>query len=145
MTTDLYNYLITAPAVGFDATRSAALTALQTAIGASADARLYPMVLAEGCDLPACRYQMIDTVQGHVLEGHNEGLYASRVQIDVYSTKRAETASLAQNLKDALDGLTDTTLGTTPINGLLLDNELESYEDGRKLHVRTLDFIVLYN
>jgi hypothetical protein len=145
MTTDIYNYLITPPAIGFDATRGAALTALQTAIGTLATARLFPMVLDEGCALPAARYQLIDNSTGHNLEGGSDGLFAARVQIDIYSTDQAQTQTLADAVRVALDGYTDVMLGSTALNALMFDNELESFEDDRKLHVRTLDFMVFYN
>jgi hypothetical protein len=69
------------------------------------------------------------------------------VQFKCFGTTYASALSAAAALITALEGVHGTTMGTTFINGILPENELDDeagYGVGR-LFIRTVDCIVMHN
>jgi hypothetical protein len=145
MLADLYSFLTTAPAGGFDATRGAALTALQALIkgGSPVVSRVYPDFLAERATMPALTLQMIDSRHDYVMDPAPINIEYPRVQIDVYSNDSVERETLAGYVKTALDGYQGAMGGTT-VGLVMYDNEQNEYLPDSLQYRKMLDFKVIY-
>jgi hypothetical protein len=145
MLADLYSYLTTAPAGGFDATRGAALTALQALVisGSPAIKRVYPDFLAERATMPALVFQMIDSHHDYVMDPAPINIEYPRVQIDVYSNDAVQRETIAGYVKTALDGFQGTMGGTT-VGLVMYDNEQNEFLPDSLQYRKMLDFKVIY-
>lgn len=134
MLTDFYQ-LVNSGVTG-DSTRDAQLQAIRTALAG----RFSPDIIDEAATVPAASFTLIDNRQGHQLDGTVDGLYFARVQIDIVSKSAAQNDSLGKSFRIALDGLTGLVIGTTEINSLLFDNDLDMYDGDRKQYRKIIDF-----
>lgn len=146
MLTDLYTYLVTAPGVGADPTRAAALTALQAIVVTSTSpfaAKVYPDFLSER-QTNALVYQLIDNSHlGYILDGDPIDIDQPRVQIDVYSDDPVTRELMGGYVKAALDGFSGS-MASTDVAILMFDNEQNSFEADSKQYRKTLDFKVVH-
>lgn len=146
MLTDLYSYLITAPGVGADPTRAAALTSLQAIVVTSASplvTKVYPDFLSER-QTNAIVYQLIDGTHGYILDGTPISIEYPRVQIDVYCDDPVTRELMGGYVITALDGFIGTMGGTTV--GMLVceDTGRNTFEADSKQYRKTLDFKVIH-
>lgn len=144
MTADLFAYITGTPDPTLDASRIAALNAIQAAIVK----RLYPGILDEGSSMPAAVYQLISSRTDHQLDGTPDDLFTQRLQIDVYASGGTSDYStckaLADNFRVALDGLAQIQIGSTYVNVITYDDERDEYDPDRKQYRRSIDFEVVF-
>lgn len=139
MLADLFAYLTTAPAVGADPTRSAALVSLQTLISK----RLYPDFLPEGEQLPAAVFQLISNSQDYTLDGEAIDFRPPVVQIDFYSNSAVERELLGQYARTALEGVLGTMAGTN-VGMVIVNNEMNMFEAPQLQFRKMLEFKFLH-
>jgi hypothetical protein len=117
------------------------------AVTAICSTRGYPGVLPQGATLPAYVYMLVSDVGVHHMT-NAAGLALARVQVDCYSATESGAHTLAEAVRDALQGQRFTQASTT-IRTCHLDNGNTFYEspiDGSDAgrYIRTLDFLVNY-
>lgn len=162
--TDLRTFLVASDTSALDPDRAAAIDTVRSMITSSdrqrtppnserssppappapGPARMYRDFLDEGATLPALTFQLVDSVGDNLLDGQPDGLSRTRVQIDVWTMLDADRTVLAEAVKTALEGLVTAFMGSTEVNALLCDNEIDSFEPERRQYRRTLDFTILY-
>jgi hypothetical protein len=138
----LYWFLIAADTSGLDADRAAAIMTVRAAIGK----RMFPGgILDEGIPVPALTFMLVDNGTDHILDGISDGLYRPRIQFDVWAMRALDVEALANALRTSLDGLTNAFLGSTEVDVLLWDNEIDKPEvyAERRQYCRMLDFRIM--
>jgi hypothetical protein len=150
---DLFAFFCTADTSGLCPDRAAAIGTVRSMIAGDWPLPpgqvlwgMYPNVLAEGAKLPALSYQQISRTLEHDLSAASSGLYATRVQIDVWAYTTEDRDALAAAVIAALDGLAVSYMVSTEVNALLCDNAgIDSFEPSRLQYRRTLDFLIHHN
>lgn len=99
--------------------------------------------LLRGPQLPAVVYTLISDPVTISLSAVDQ-IHESRYQIDVYTRKYLQTKQLAHQVARALHNHTDD-LGGYPIQRVLLDNTMDSFEESAKLHRQILTFVIYHN
>ena len=90
------------------------------------NARIYPSVMPQGFELPCVVFQRI---AGPRLYSHDgpSGLAHPRYQFSSYADSKAGANAVAAQVRDALSGVKDMSLGT-PVCVSLLDMEMDLYD-----------------
>lgn len=153
MLADLKTFLGTSNTAGLDEDRAAAVAVVRSMTGIGSPivrTRIYPgMILDEGVVIPegsgALTLMVVDNGTDHILDGVSDGLYRPRIQFDVWAMRAKDVEALAKALRTALDGFTGAFLGSTEVDVLLWDNEIDKPEvyAERKQYCRMLDFRIL--
>ena len=108
--------------------------------------RIRPNRLPQGLTFPAVTYHRVSTPHDHNLDG-GSGWVRIRLQVDVWDNTYKGVEDVAEALRGVLQGYQGS-MGSTYINGILLDNEVDMSEapkDGsdKWVHHRAMDFIIL--
>ena len=127
----------------------AALVAELAAAGTTAGARIYPQPLPQQATLPAITYLRVSTLREHTLTSPDH-LPAVRFQLDCWADTLAETLTLKEEVRVALDGFNaDSGLmggaGGVVVQACHLDNERAVWSPLPNRYQATLDFIVKHN
>lgn len=109
-----------------------------SAVGAVVDARIYPLLLTQGSELPAIVYQRLSTYGEHANDT-NSTLISSRIRFDCYGKTYSDAKNLAIKVKACLDGFIGLIL-TVHIDGILFVDEFDSYDEDAELVVIGVDF-----
>lgn len=91
--------------------------------------RIYPLLVPQGKELPALTYQVIDSTSPQQFSG-STNLDNPRIQINSWARTLTEATQVAQQVRDALDGHIDATMGATFLN----EGDLPPAEDRRGIH-----------
>jgi len=86
----------------------------------------YPLILPQSVAFPACVYTVTSNVHNNNLnKGVGGGLTSAVCQIDVYSNDYTEVRQVRESLRNLLDGVNHTTLGSgdTFFESILLDSD----------------------
>ena len=122
-------------------------TYLSTHAGLSAlvSTRVYPVVMPQGCTLPAVTYQKIDGPRVHAM-GSDAGLAHPRFQVSCWGSTYKSTKDVAAQVRAALQDYTGTMggAGGVSVGGVFLDDENDLFDDaaGTGVYHVALDFIV---
>ena len=87
--------------------------------------RIYPLVAPVGAELPAITYQRISGVRMETLQGPT-GLAAPRFQFSCLANTYSQAKSLANAVRQALDGYSGTVNGVV-IDSILCKNEQDGF------------------
>ena len=105
------------------------------AIKALAGGRVYPDVAPAGAALPRIVYQSVGGVDETTFDG-SDMLQNSRVQVSVWTTTRAEAATIMQQVRAALTA--------EPVRGVPIGAPVSVYEDDTKLYGSRQDYSIWY-
>lgn len=105
--------------------------------------RISPSPLPEGSTLPAITYQLISRVAQHT-QDEEPGLFASRMQVDVWGATALSALETAQQVYDALERYKGTVNGVR-IDAMLSDDERALVEPVTQSHRRVIDFMIWSN
>lgn len=121
-----------------------------TAISAIVATRVYPILLPQGQTDPSIVYTRISAVGGTTMQGP-DSLVESRMQVDCWASDVTTAASLANLVKERLNGFQGQVGygGNSPANrvriqGIFFDSEREFYDDGNKMYRISRDYFVNY-
>lgn len=89
--------------------------------------RVYPQVLPQGAVLPAISYQQVSAVRTHAM-GQDGQITRVRMQVNAWGKTYADARALAGQVLTQLSRFKGTTGGVQVLD-VLLDNELDQYED----------------
>jgi len=119
-------------------------------IAAIVGTRIYPVKLPQGTTLTSVVYTRISGLSGVTSSGR-ERLSRPRIQIDCWSQQVDDAATLADLVKERIDGLRgaiqwdDNSPGNAvTVQGVFMDMEREDYDDAAKLHRVSRDYIVWF-
>lgn len=104
--------------------------------------RIYPVVLPQGVTDPSIVYNRISAIGDHHMQGAS-GLTRTRMQVDAYATTHDAAASLADAIKEVLDGYRGL-MGSVTVQGVFFDTEREDYQDDVKLYRVSRDYFIWY-
>lgn len=116
--------------------------AVNSLVGGQLEPRIYPLVLDQGCDLPAISMQIISNVPEYCKSGRVEDQY--RVSINVFAERYAEMEAVAKAVKNTLDGIKGQ-YGAIKITSSRLANEADLNEKGDEVYHKAIDFIINAN
>ncbi|SDR19077.1 Protein of unknown function [Paraburkholderia fungorum] len=105
------------------------------AIKALAGGRVYPDVAPATVAKPYIVYQSVGGVDETTFDGADT-LQNSRMQVAVWSTTRAEAATIIQQVRAALTA--------APVNGTPIGAPVSVYEDDTKLYGSRQDYSIWY-
>lgn len=112
-----------------------------TDVGASLATRIYPIFLPQQVIYPAATFHLISDVPvyAHDLAGPE----ALRIQIDVWAVTHLSARTIADQVRDALEGFRGMMGGVygVPIGGVLLENQTAFYEDEPRIFRISTDYI----
>lgn len=117
-----------------------------SAIAASVETRVYPIVLKQGVSGDSIVYQRISEVGDHHSQGAS-GLARVRMQVDSWSATRNGAAALGLVVKERLDGYRGT-MGTgadeVMVQGVFFDSSRDDYDEESKMYRASQDYIITY-
>lgn len=102
--------------------------------------RMYPSVLPQAPTLPAITYNTISAIRQNTMDGP-DGLPSKRIQIDSWGSTFAQAVSLADAIRQRLDGYRGT-MGSTEIKGVFANTERQLYDPDPKLYRISMDFVI---
>lgn len=119
--------------------------------GTSAQARIYPVRLVQGQKNPSVVYNRISGGGDHHMQGAS-GLRQTRMQIDCWAVRQDQAVSLADLVKQRIDGIGPQTVlygSSSPtddmiIQGVFMAMEREDYDDAAELYRVSRDYIIWY-
>ncbi|WP_144149352.1 DUF3168 domain-containing protein [Paraburkholderia sp. BCC1884] len=109
---------------------------VDAALAALADGRVYPDVAPAGAVKPYIVYQGVGGVDETTLDGPDT-LQNCRMQIAVWSTTRAEAATIMQEIRQAMTA--------APVLGTPIGAPVPDYESDTKLYGSRLDVSIWFN
>lgn len=116
---------------------------VSVAVGGS---RVFPVMLPQGETRDSVVYTRISGVGDHHMTGPS-GLNRPRIQIGAWSKTADGAASLADLVKQCIDGHSGA-MGAggiaVDVQGVFFDSERDLYDDGAKLHGVIRDYFVWY-
>jgi len=101
--------------------------------------RLYPLVLPQGCILPAATYQEISGTRDHTMDGPS-GIASLRVQITTFAVEKKLAKELANRIRLALDGAYGLLGAGTSVQRIELLDAHDEYDSVVTVHSAVLDF-----
>lgn len=122
-------------------------SAISTAVGGD---RIFPVVLKQGEKRASIVYSRISGLGDHHMQGAS-GLARPRIQIDCWAPKADDAVSLANLVKERIDGFRGSMLwgDNSPaeaivVQGIFFESEREDYDDAAKLYRVSRDYFVWY-
>lgn len=100
--------------------------------------RIYPNFIPQSPTFPLIVYQRISGFRDQTLSGPS-GKAHPRFQIEAWASTYTATKSLANAIREALDGETFVS-GTVTIGSCLIQSERDAYEPDVKCHRTIMDF-----
>lgn len=106
--------------------------------------RVYPLKIPQGIDQTSIVYTRVSGISGHHMGGR-DGLARARIQLDCWSKSADASSSLANLVKDRLDGYCGV-MGTGPaaldVQGIFFSDERESFDDTVKMYNTGRDYFI---
>lgn len=132
--------------------RAAAATGLAAIVGTGSAARIYPVNVPQSPGTPgrpkypAITYMLISQPREHHLTGSSEWA-APRYQIDCWSKSFAEALNMGRLVTRILDGYAGTVGSgdTININGALVEDARDLYDEDEQVYSRAVDVIIMHN
>lgn len=104
--------------------------------------RIYPIRLPQNPTLPAITYLKVSGLRHYKTNGP-QNLSRPRVQIDCWATTYAAALSLAEDVRQALEGYSGA-MGTKTVQGTFFENEQEFFEDEPLYYRHSRDYFVWF-
>lgn len=114
-----------------------------TSLGAGIGGRMYPEILPQMPTLPAITYQVVSEWRRPTLHG-TDGLPRVRVQMDCWANTSLEARSVADAVREAIDGFAGL-MGGSPgadISGIFAANSFSSYDPDAKMYRVSRDYMI---
>ena len=116
-------------------------------IAAQAGTRVYPAPAPEDPTYPLIVYQRISTVRVRSMTGPSQ-LAQARMQINAHAATYATAKTLADELRNALDGYQGV-MGTVPVSGSFLEDDADAPDvspevEGNRVYSVHMDFMIAY-
>ncbi|MFZ5736312.1 MAG: tail completion protein gp17 [Pseudomonadota bacterium] len=109
--------------------------------------RIYPLKLPQGVTGDSIVYTRVSAISGHSMAGR-DGLARVRMQIDAWATTGDAAASLANLIKDRIDGYKGT-MGAgdaaVMVGGVFFDGERDDHDDAAKLYRTSRDYRIWHD
>lgn len=107
--------------------------------------RLYPLRLAEGCDLPAIAYARVGASRRYTFDRFldTSAWVEARMQFSCYAATAVDALEASHAVLLALSGY-EGDMGGTYIGSARAALELDTYEATPRLYRRSLDIIIAY-
>ena len=102
--------------------------------------RCYPVTIPQSPTYPLILYTKITGMRDHHLQGPN-GRAHPRFQIEAWSKTYTEAKTLADAIREALDGYSGTAAGTK-IGSCLIESEQDIYESEIEVYRVTSDWFI---
>ena len=102
--------------------------------------RVYPVALPQSPQYPLILYTKITGMRDHHLQGPN-GRAHPRFQIEAWSKTYTEAKTLADAIREALDGYSGTAAGTK-IGSCLIESEQDIYESEIEVYRVIQDYFI---
>ncbi len=113
------------------------------AIAAVVTARVYPVRLPQGIKDASIVYSRISAQGDHHMQGPS-GLARVRMQIDCYAQTAAAANSLANLVKEAIDGHSGS-MGSVPVQGVFFESERDlPFDDVSGMYGVSRDYFITY-
>lgn len=109
--------------------------------------RIFPVMMPEQVGYPALSFQTISADEFHTLD-RSSGLVHQRLQIDAWGNRYRDVKLLQKKVRDVLEatyGYFDGPNGPVNINGILREDERDSYEKETRTYRCGQDFLIFYN
>ena len=100
--------------------------------------RCYPATLPQDPIYPLILFSKVTGMRDHHLQGPS-GLAHPRFQVEAWATTYDAAKTLANAIREALDGYKGT-VGTVVIGSILIESERDVYEDAVSCHRVIMDF-----
>ena len=120
------------------------------AIAAVVGARVYPLKMPQGQTGTSIVYSRISNSGDHHMEGPS-GLSSPRMQIDCWSTNPDTAASLADLVKERIDGFRgeigyggDSPSNRVRVQGVFFDSEREDYDSDVQMYRVSRDYFIWF-
>lgn len=98
--------------------------AAQASVSALVSTRVYCGDVPQTATLPAISISIVSAQHAHTLKGVG-GYCLSRLQVNSWAATHVASKTLAEAVRNVLQGLTQTTMGTVTVNEVELTNELD--------------------
>lgn len=125
-------------------------SAITAIIGSGAASRMYPVVLKQGVKDPSIVYQRISGVGDHHMQGAS-GLAQSRIQIDCWAASIDTATTLANLVKERIDGFRGSVQwdenspgNAIEFQGIFFDSEREGWDNEAGLYRVSRDYAVFH-
>lgn len=105
--------------------------------------RVYPLRLPQGYTLPAISYQRISAERIHEMSIGPIGWAWSRFQVDCWANSYGDVRSLAEAVRQSLDGFKGD-LDSTHVGGIYIEGERDLFEENAEIYRVTMDFLIPY-
>lgn len=120
----------------------------RAAIAALVSNRVYRVKRPQGTPLPAIVVTRITGGYGHHLEG-GDGKASAVFQLSVFAETNAAAEAVAEAIRDAMQGFMGGTWGTTEVDSVILQNELDLFEEDatggdQGTHHVVLEYLVVH-
>ena len=102
--------------------------------------RVYPVALPQSPQYPLILYTKITGMRDHHLQGPS-GHAHPRFQVEAWSKTYTEAKTLADAIREALDGYSGTAVGTK-IGSCLIESERDDYQNEIEAFRVIMDFFV---
>jgi len=106
--------------------------------------RIYPLKLKEGYALPALSYQRVSSVREHNIDVGPIGFAWARFQIDSWAESYTDVRSLAEAVRQCLDGYKGT-MGGVNAGGICIKSERDLFEEGTEIYRVIQDYLIPYH
>ena len=94
-----------------------------TEVAALIGTRIYPLLMPQLATYPAVVYSVISEQHNNHLAGNiGGGLVQAFYQLDTYSTTYLQTLSIAEALRNLLDGINHVSMGAVFVESILLES-----------------------
>lgn len=112
--------------------------------------RMYPVKLPQGTALASIVFTRVSGLSGVTSSGR-EGLSRPRVQIDCWAPTMDAAATLADRVKERIEGFKgaiqwdeNSPGNQVTVQGVFFDSEREDYDDTAKLHRVSHDYLIWF-
>lgn len=105
--------------------------------------RCYPGSLPQNPTYPLILYYKVTGMRDHHLQGPS-GLAHPRFQVEAWATTYDAAKTLANAIREALDGYSGTQ-GTVVIGSILMESERDTYEEAVSCHRVIMDYMAWHS
>lgn len=100
----------------------------QAPLTALVSTRIEPMESATSTTLPRITYQRIGAEHAHHMRAA-AGWVKTQIQIDCWGATSVSVANVAEQVREELDGMRNTTMGGVIVSHVVLQSERDSFEE----------------
>jgi len=106
--------------------------------------RVYPGWLPQSVTLPCITYTKVSGERGMNVSAPS-GYAHPRFQVDTWATTYAGAKTLANAVRQALNGVTNTTISGVRIGSIVMLSERDDFETDTEIHRVSMDFSVWHD